>query len=66
MIHATAGQTVEGKRLRVGMVGRGRNAFIGAVHRHLAKVRIDVVVLDLDSGERCRSHLPRQRNCNGG
>jgi predicted dehydrogenase len=33
MVHATAGQTIEGKRLRVGMVGGGRNAFIGAVHR---------------------------------
>jgi predicted dehydrogenase len=33
MVHATTGQTVEGGRLRVGMVGGGRNAFIGAVHR---------------------------------
>ncbi|MGA7198352.1 Gfo/Idh/MocA family protein, partial [Roseiarcus sp.] len=33
MVHATAGQSVEGRRLRVGMVGGGRNAFIGAVHR---------------------------------
>jgi Oxidoreductase family, NAD-binding Rossmann fold len=33
MGHATAGQTIEGKRLRVGMVGGGRNTFIGAVHR---------------------------------
>jgi hypothetical protein len=33
MVHATAGQTIEGKRLRVGTVGGGRNAFIGAVHR---------------------------------
>ena len=33
MVHATVDQTIEGKRLRVGMVGGGRNAFIGAVHR---------------------------------
>jgi hypothetical protein len=33
MVHATAAQTIEGRRLRVGMVGGGRNAFIGAVHR---------------------------------
>ena len=31
MVHAIAGQTI--MRLRVGMVGGGRNAFIGAVHR---------------------------------
>jgi predicted dehydrogenase len=33
MAPATAPQKVEGGRLRVGMVGGGRNAFIGAVHR---------------------------------
>jgi predicted dehydrogenase len=33
MVHATTGQSFDGKRLRVGMVGGGRNAFIGAVHR---------------------------------
>ncbi len=33
MVHATAGESVEGRRLRVGMVGGGRKAFIGAVHR---------------------------------
>jgi predicted dehydrogenase len=33
MVHATADQRIEGRRLRVGMVGGGRNAFIGAVHR---------------------------------
>lgn len=32
MVHATAGGPA-GDRLRVGMVGGGRNAFIGAVHR---------------------------------
>ncbi len=33
MVHATAAQSIQGRRLRVGMVGGGRNAFIGAVHR---------------------------------
>jgi predicted dehydrogenase len=33
MVHATAAPNLAGKRLRVGMVGGGRNAFIGAVHR---------------------------------
>lgn len=33
MAPATAPKKVEGGRLRVGMVGGGRNAFIGAVHR---------------------------------
>jgi predicted dehydrogenase len=33
MVHATAAQSIDGRRLRVGMVGGGRNAFIGAVHR---------------------------------
>ena len=33
MVHATAGDGLGGRRLRVGMVGGGRNAFIGAVHR---------------------------------
>src|SRR5271154_7155598 len=33
MVHATAVDGVIGGRLRVGMVGGGRNAFIGAVHR---------------------------------
>ncbi len=32
MVYATAEQSL-GRRLRVGMVGGGRNAFIGAVHR---------------------------------
>ena len=32
MVYATAEQKL-GRRLRVGMVGGGRNAFIGAVHR---------------------------------
>src|ERR1700727_2642470 len=33
MVHATAVDGLKGERLRVGMVGGGRNAFIGAVHR---------------------------------
>jgi predicted dehydrogenase len=33
MVHATAEKTLGARRLRVGMVGGGRNAFIGAVHR---------------------------------
>jgi hypothetical protein len=33
MVHPTAAHSIEGHRLRVGMVGGGRNAFIGSVHR---------------------------------
>jgi predicted dehydrogenase len=33
MVHATAVEGLQGGRLRVGMIGGGRNAFIGAVHR---------------------------------
>ena len=33
MVHTTAVEGLKGGRLRVGMVGGGRNAFIGAVHR---------------------------------
>ena len=33
MVHATAVEGLNGGRLRVGMIGGGRNAFIGAVHR---------------------------------
>jgi predicted dehydrogenase len=33
MVHATAIEGLKSGRLRVGMVGGGRNAFIGAVHR---------------------------------
>jgi len=33
MVHATAAAGLKGGRLRVGMIGGGRNAFIGAVHR---------------------------------
>ena len=33
MVHATSDGVDRNRRLRVGMVGGGRNAFIGAVHR---------------------------------
>src|SRR5258708_9424001 len=33
MVHATAVEGLKGGRLRVGMIGGGRDAFIGAVHR---------------------------------
>jgi predicted dehydrogenase len=33
MVHATAVEGLQGGHLRVGMIGGGRNAFIGAVHR---------------------------------
>jgi predicted dehydrogenase len=33
MVHAAAVDGLKGGRLRVGMIGGGRNAFIGAVHR---------------------------------
>jgi predicted dehydrogenase len=42
MVHATAGQSLANGRLRVGMVGGGRNAFIGAVHR--MAMRLDDVI----------------------
>jgi predicted dehydrogenase len=44
MVHATADQRIEGGRLRVGMVGGGRNAFIGAVHRMAMRLD-DLIVL---------------------
>ncbi len=37
MIHATGDESA-GRRLRYGMVGGGRNAFIGAVHRFAARL----------------------------
>ena len=42
MVHATAIEGLKGGRLRVGMVGGGRNAFIGAVHR--MAMRLDDLV----------------------
>jgi len=38
MVHSTVGGTAGRKRLRYGMVGGGRNAFIGAVHRFAARL----------------------------
>jgi predicted dehydrogenase len=38
MVHATSDARTGAKRLRVGMVGGGRNAFIGAVHRMAARL----------------------------
>jgi predicted dehydrogenase len=48
MVHALAGQTI--MRLRVGMVGGGRNAFIGAVHR--MAMRLDDL-FELKAGALC-------------
>jgi predicted dehydrogenase len=42
MVHATAIDGLKGGRLRVGMVGGGRNAFIGAVHR--MAIRLDDLI----------------------
>ena len=47
MVHATAVEGLGGRRLRVGMVGGGRNAFIGAVHR--MAMRLDDLI-DLRAG----------------
>ena len=49
MVHATAVDGLEDGRLRVGMVGGGRNAFIGAVHR--MAVRLDDLI-ELKAGAR--------------
>ena len=43
MVHATADGN-KGERLRVGMVGGGRNAFIGALHRMAMRLD-DLIVL---------------------
>src|ERR1700727_570072 len=47
MVHATAIDGLKGGRLRVGMIGGGRNAFIGAVHR--MAMRLDDLI-DLQAG----------------
>src|SRR6202142_1476371 len=47
MVHATAVDGLKGGRLRVGMVGGGRNAFIGAVHR--MAMRLDDLI-ELSAG----------------
>jgi len=44
MVHATAGRGGASGRLRVGMVGGGRQAFIGAVHRMAMRLD-DAIVL---------------------
>src|SRR5215211_859625 len=44
MVYATGERGAREGRLRVGMVGGGRNAFIGAVHRMAARLD-DVIVL---------------------
>ena len=54
MVHATAVEGLKGGRLRVGMVGGGRNAFIGAVHR--MAMRLD----DLIRAERGRAVVRRR------
>ena len=47
MVHATSDGVDRGRRLRVGMVGGGRQAFIGAVHR--MSLRLDDLI-DLRAG----------------
>ncbi len=44
MVHATSSPSNDRPRLRVGMVGGGRNAFIGAVHRMAMRLD-DLIVL---------------------
>jgi len=56
MVHAT-NDAIETRRLRVGMVGGGRDAFIGAVHRLAMRLddRIQLVAGALSSDpERAR------------
>ena len=59
MVYATAEQNL-GRRLRVGMVGGGRNAFIGAVHR--MAMRLDDVI-ELKAG--CLSADPENARLSG-
>ncbi len=51
MVHATAVEGLRGGRLRVGMIGSGRNAFIGAVHR--MAMRLDDLI-ELEGGRQRR------------
>ena len=66
MVHATAVDGLKGGRLRVGMVGGGRNAFIGAVHR--MAMRLDDLI-ELKAGalssdaENARAVGRRSRSC---
>jgi predicted dehydrogenase len=59
MVYATAEQNL-GMRLRVGMVGGGRNAFIGAVHR--MAMRLDDLI-ELKAG--CLSADPENARLSG-
>ena len=59
MVYATAEQNL-GRRLRVGMVGGGRNAFIGAVHR--MAIRLDDLI-ELKAG--CLSADPENARLSG-
>ena len=59
MVYATAEQNL-GRRLRVGMVGGGRNAFIGAVHR--MAMRLDDLT-ELKAG--CLSADPENARLSG-
>jgi predicted dehydrogenase len=59
MVYATAEQNL-GRRLRVGMVGGGRNAFIGAVHR--MAMRLDDLI-ELKAG--CLSADPENARLSG-
>jgi hypothetical protein len=59
MVYATAEQNL-GRRLRVGMVGGGRNAFIGAVHR--MAMRFDDLI-ELKAG--CLSADPENARLSG-
>jgi predicted dehydrogenase len=61
MVHATADQSVAGRRLRVGMVGGGRKAFIGAVHR--MAMRLDDLI-ELKAG--ALSAEPKNARASGG
>ena len=66
MVHATAVEGLKGGRLRVGMVGGGRNAFIGAVHRMAMRLD-DLIELKAGAsvlGRRKRARLGRRsRSC---
>jgi predicted dehydrogenase len=59
MVHGTAEQNL-GRRLRAGMVGGGRNAFIGAVHR--MAMRLDDLI-ELKAG--CLSADPENARLSG-
>ena len=62
MVHATAVDGLKGGRLRVGMVGGGRNAFIGAVHRMAMRLDdlIELKAGALVCGRRKRARVGRR------